>query len=173
MSCERTIDDPTADLSALAVRTPDAGTLIVGAPSGETCVLSVVVPPPERVEVEGWVVTGPALHIVRIGPEGSWLAGESIASIARDGVEVLRMHRPGPVEIRRLPDASVLIGTTEGLVLDASWAPVDLDRLHVLDADRWVDAGQLRSPLVLGPDEVDRLQQRSGHAWIWVRMVRS
>ena len=82
-------------------------TLIVRPPSGEVCRLSVGAQPPERVELDGWTVTGPALHVVRLGPAGAWLAGESIGQVRHGDATVLSLDGPGPVEVRRLADGSV------------------------------------------------------------------
>jgi hypothetical protein len=163
--------DPTPDLAAIAFESPDDETLIVRTATGEACRLSVGPRPPTRVELDGWTVTGHALHVVRIGPDGTWLAGESIAQVLHGDTGILSMERPGPVEVRRLADGSVLVGTTAGLSFDAGWAPSKLPSVQVLEAAGWVDAGPLAMHRVVDADLVRRLQDRTGHEFVWLRLV--
>jgi len=158
--------DPTPDLAAITFETPDDDTLVIRTPSGEVAQLSVAAVPPTSVELAGWVVTGPALHVVRVGPNGDWLAGESISTIPG----ALRMEQPGSVEIRRLADGSVLVGTTSALTIDDAWGLGPLDQVQLLEADGWADAGTLDAPLVIDAALLDRLRARTGHDFLWLHL---
>jgi hypothetical protein len=163
--------DPRQDLAAMAAESPDVETLILRPRTGEVCRLSVGPQPPTLVELDGWTVTGPALHVVRIGPDGSWLAGEAIERVQRGDTAILSMDQPGPVEVRRLGDGSLLVGTSTGLTLGAGWAPAGLGGVQVLEADGWADAGALATERAIDPALVRHLSGRTGHEFVWLRLV--
>ena len=73
--------DPSTELAAITVEVTRDETIVIRAASGELCWLSVAARTPSVVELGGWTVTGPALHVVRVGPNGDWLAGESVSAI--------------------------------------------------------------------------------------------
>ena len=81
------------------------------------------------------------------------------------------MAEPGPVEVRRLADGSVLVGTTQALVIDVAWARTPLDQVRVLEAAGWADAGSLSTPLVVDAALIERLQARTGHAFVWLHLT--
>ena len=63
-------------------------------------------------------------------------------------------------------------GTTAGLTLDAELArrraPI---AVRVLEADGWADAGALATDRVVDAGLVRRLQDRTGHEFVWLRLV--
>ena len=83
------------------------------------------------------------------------------------------MAEPGPVEVRRLADGSVLVGTTQALVIDAAWTPTPLAQVLVLEAAGWAEAGSLTTPLVVDAALIERLQARTGHAFVWLQLTGS
>jgi hypothetical protein len=139
-------------------------------PWGEVARLSVATEPPTQMTLGGWSFRGPGLHVVRVGPDARWLAAESV----REVPGAFRLAAPGPVEVRRLPDGDILVGTTEAIELDAAWAgDGDLRRLSVLEHDGWAPVGELERAGVVDVGLVAGLRARTGHAFLWLLLRRA
>jgi hypothetical protein len=156
--------DPRPDLAAIEVLGTTADTVDLRLASGELARLAVGPTPPTEVSLGGWTFRGPALHVVRVGPDGVWLATESVVEV----VGAFRATEPGPVEVRRLPDGRVLVGATSAIELDPAWSGVGLVRASVLEHDGWTPVGGLARPNVVDADLVERLQARTGHRFVWL-----
>ncbi len=159
--------DPRADLAAIVVTGSSADTVELRLASGEVARLAVGATPPTEVSLGGWVVRGPALRVVRVGPEAVWLAIESVVEV----VGAFRAAEPGPVEVRRLPDGRALVGTTCAIEVDPAWSGHELLHVSVLEHDGWAPVGELARPNVVDADLVGRLQTRTGHRFLWLLLA--
>ena len=81
------------------------------------------------------------------------------------------MERPGPVEVRRLVDGSVLVGTTDGLSIDAGVGAPELPSVQVFEAAGWADAGPLATHRVVDDGPRPTTPGRTGHEFVWLRLV--
>jgi hypothetical protein len=160
--------DPIPDLCGVSVERVGASSVIVRLKGGDSAFLAAGGRPPRRVCLDGWSITGPALRVVRIGPGGTWFAGEAIAEVHG----VVRLDRPGPVEVRRLADGGVLVGTTAGVSVDPVWAAASMGRVSAFGADGWGDATPLESPGVVPARLVRALQRATGHTFVQLRLDR-
>jgi hypothetical protein len=101
---------------------------------------------------------------VRVGPEGVWLAAESVVAVPG----AFRAAEPGPVEVRRLADGRVLVGTTSSIELDARWSGGAPAGLSLLEHDGWSAVGALDRAGAVDAMTVERLQARTGHRFLWL-----
>jgi hypothetical protein len=161
--------DPLPDLAAITVVAATADTLTVRLPSGELAHLAAGATPPTRVELAGWTFLGPALHVVRAGPDGAWLASEAVLEVPG----AFRLDAPGPVEVRRLAGGGVLVGTTEAIELDPAWVGDGLSVLSVLEHDGWRRVGELVRPGAVDAQTIEGPRERTGHRFLWLRVDRS
>ncbi|MEZ4595401.1 MAG: hypothetical protein R3C32_00440 [Chloroflexota bacterium] len=158
---------PGPDLAAIEVTGTTADTVDLRLASGEVARLAVGVTPPTEVALGGWTVRGPALSVVRVGPDAVWLAIESVVEVAG----AFRAAAPGPVEVRRLPDGRALVGTTCAIELDPAWSGRTLGQVSVLEHDGWAPVGVLARPDVVDAPLVERLQARTGHRFLWLLLA--
>jgi hypothetical protein len=159
--------DPMAEMAAIDVRHADSTTLLVTTPTGETCRLAAGARPPREVKVGGWTFRGPALHVIRVGPRGAWLGGESIVEV----VGAVRFARPGPALVRRLTKGRILLGTTAGAAIDPGWARARPDRLLLLDGGAWIEVGRLEEALVISDRTFRTCRRRTGHRFVWLQVT--
>ena len=119
-----------------------------------------------RVELGGWTVTGPGLHVVRVGPEGAWFAGEAIAEVA--GGPAHGATRPGRA--------------SSGCRTACSWArpgaspssgPGRASPLGACSCSRrrLGAARPLPGPGVLAGGVVREARRRTGHAFVWFQLL--
>lgn len=120
--------------------------------------------PPSAVTLGGRTFQGPALRVVRVGPDGVWLAAEAVVSVSG----AFRAAGPGPVEVRRLAHGRVLVGTTTAIELDARWAGSAPRGLWLLEHDGWTTMEPLERPGVVDAGTVNSLQARTGHRFLWL-----
>ena len=156
--------DPRTELAAIHLEGIGPDTVQLRLPTGEVAMLAVGAIPPASVTLAGWTFEGPALRVVRVGPGGAWLAAESVLAVSA----AFRTPEPGPVEVRRLADGHVLVGTTRAIELDARWAGGAPSGLRVLEHEGWTEAGGLERPGVLDAPTIARLQDRTGHRFLWL-----
>lgn len=156
--------DPRPDLAAIEVVHAGDDTVDLRLASGEVARLAVGVEPPTEVTLGGRTFRGPALHVVRVGPDGVWLATESVSEV----VGAFRMAAPGPVEVRRLPDGRVLVGVMDAIELDPAWSGDGLTHVSLLEHDGWTSADTLGRAGVVDAALVERLQGRTGHRFLWL-----
>jgi len=159
--------DPRGDLAAIEVTGMAADTVDLRLASGEVARLAVGTTPPTEVTIGGWTSRGPALRVVRVGPDAVWLAIESVVEV----VGAFRAAAPGPVEVRRLPDGRVLVSTTTAIEVDPAWSRVQLRHVSILEHDGWTAVGELARPNVVDADLVERLQARTGHRSLWLLLA--
>jgi hypothetical protein len=156
--------DPRAELAAIHLEGIGPDTVQLRLPTGEIATLAVGDIPPASVTLAGWTFEGPALRVVRAGPGAAWLAAESVVAVSG----AFRTPEPGPVEVRRLTDGRVLVGTTTAIELDARWAGGAPSGLRVLEHEGWTEAGGLERQGVLDAPTIARLQDRTGHRFLWL-----
>jgi hypothetical protein len=161
--------DPRPDLAAIGVEELGSDTVRLRLPSGEVAFLAAGTTPPTEVSLAGWTFQGPALRVVRVGPDDAWLATESVTAVPG----AFRMAEAAPVEVRRLPDGRVHVGTTSAIELDHAWAGPGLDRIALLEHDGWHPVGRLDGPGVVDTARIERLQARTGHRFVWLLLDRA
>jgi hypothetical protein len=156
--------DPRPELAAIALEGTGTDSVQLRLPTGEVCMLSVADQPPVAVTLGGWTFEGPSLRVVRVGPEGVWLAAESVVAVPG----AFRAAEPGPVEVRRLADGRLLVGTTTAIELDARWAGSAPRGLSLLEHDGWATLQPAERPGVVDARTVEALQARTGHRFLWL-----
>jgi hypothetical protein len=155
--------DPRPDLASLVLEGTTQDAVRLRLPTGEIALLSVGVIPPAEVSLGGWTFHGPALRVVRVGPDATWLAAESVRAVPG----AFRAAEPGPVEVRRLPDGRVLVGTTSAIELAPTWAGAPRV-VRVMEHDGWASGGVLDQPGVVDLATIERLRSRTGHRFLWL-----
>jgi hypothetical protein len=160
--------DPLPELAAITVEAT-SDTLLAHLPSGEVAHLAVGERPPAELVLGGWTFRGPALHVVRVGPSGAWLAADTVAEVPG----AFRLGSPGPVEVRRLDGGGVLLSVTGAITLDPAWAGDGLTRLSLLEHSGWRPAGSLDHAGVVEAAILERLRAQTGHRSLWLRLDRA
>lgn len=158
--------DPCPDLAGIVVEAIDHASTLVRFPSGERARLDGAWRPSRQIDLDGWIVTGPALRVVRLGPNGEWFGGESITEI--EGV--VRLDRPGPVEVRKGDDGRVLVGTISGMTVAAAWTGRPMTRVALLGPEGWGEPTTLAEPGVIPTRLVRSLQRATGHTFVELRL---
>ncbi len=115
-------------------------------------------------ELAGFRFEGPGLRVARVRRDGSRLAGEAIGSI--DGV--VRLDRPGVIDVWRHEPGLVEVLTATGFTLDAEWAGFIPRLLEAREHDGWHEVATLddgRVPAAV----IRRLRRESGRSLVTVR----
>jgi hypothetical protein len=156
--------DPRPELAGITLEGTGRDTVQLRLSTGEVAMLAVGPAAPAAVTLAGWTFEGPSLRVVRVGPDSTWLAAESVVSVAG----AFRAAGSGPVEVRRLTDGRVLVGTTTAIEVDVRWAQRAPRGMWVLEHDGWSAAGMLDVPGVVDTALIGRLQARTGHRFLWL-----
>ena len=121
--------------------------------------------PPAEVDPRRWTFHGPALRVVRVGPDGTWLAAESVVAVAGAFRAAERRGRSRSVDCRT---AASSWARPTAIELDAGWAGDTSRDLSVLEHDGWSPVAPLDRPGVVDAATVGRLQARTGHRFLWL-----
>ncbi|HEY2888669.1 MAG TPA: hypothetical protein VGJ17_08645, partial [Candidatus Limnocylindrales bacterium] len=105
------------ELALVHVELPERWLLRVRLADEETCLLVLAASGARSLQAGRRRVVGPSIRLVRAREDDAGFGGESIAEI--EGV--IRLDRPGPISVRRLPDGTVRIVTSTGFALDPDW----------------------------------------------------
>jgi hypothetical protein len=152
----------TTDLESVVVDVLDRWVLQARLADEETCTL-VLARSGARMALAGSRrVTGPSIRVVRASRDEAGFEGEAIAEI--EGV--VRLDRPGPISVRRLPDGSVRVLASTGFALDRAWTAAPMRTLTADDRSGSRTVETLARSGVVSSGTVRRLQRATGRSLV-------
>lgn len=120
-----------------------------------------------RLDLGAWTAEGPGLRALRIRDDGTWFTGELVGSIHG----VIRLDRPAPVSVRRLPGPTVEVTVDTGFRLDPGWVGFEARSFDIGDGvGGWQAGGRLEGPGIVPAAIVRHVRARSGRTLIDLRL---
>jgi hypothetical protein len=158
---------PVEQLVAVAARAVGDGVVEVGLGADERAIAVVSHHPIRRLHLDGRVVDGPGIRVVRYDRDWQHVRGEAIGAI--EGI--VRLGRPGLIDLRR-GDGAVDVITASGFRLEAAWAGFDPRWLAVEGPDgTWGLGEPLAERGRIPSSMIRRLRRMSGRSLATVRVL--